>query len=35
LLDVVTRPYEDRSERERYTQPARPEERVLQTFCGT
>ena len=35
LLDVVTHPYEDRPEFERYTQPARPEERVLQTFCGT
>ncbi len=35
LLEVGTRPYEDRPDRERYTQPARPEERVLQTFCGT
>jgi uncharacterized protein YdiU (UPF0061 family) len=35
LLDVVSRPYEDRPDRERYAQPARPEERVLQTFCGT
>jgi uncharacterized protein YdiU (UPF0061 family) len=35
LLDAVSRPYEDRPELERYTWPARPEERVTQTFCGT
>jgi serine/tyrosine/threonine adenylyltransferase len=35
LLDVVSRPYEDRSNRERYTTPARPEECVSETFCGT
>jgi serine/tyrosine/threonine adenylyltransferase len=35
LLDVVSRPYEDRSGLERYATPARPEECVLQTFCGT
>lgn len=35
LLDVVSRPYEDRPELEAYTHPARPEERVCQTFCGT
>jgi uncharacterized protein YdiU (UPF0061 family) len=35
LLDVVSRPYEDRPEFDRYTTPARPEERVTQTFCGT
>jgi uncharacterized protein YdiU (UPF0061 family) len=35
LLDVVTRPYEDRPSLERYAKPARPEECVLQTFCGT
>jgi uncharacterized protein YdiU (UPF0061 family) len=35
LLDVVSRPYEDRPDLERYARPARPEERVLQTFCGT
>jgi uncharacterized protein YdiU (UPF0061 family) len=35
LLNVVSRPYEDRSELEYYALPARPEERVTQTFCGT
>jgi uncharacterized protein YdiU (UPF0061 family) len=35
LLDAGVRPYEDRPELERYATPARPEERVLQTFCGT
>lgn len=35
LLDVVSRPYENRPELERYTTPARPEECVTQTFCGT
>jgi serine/tyrosine/threonine adenylyltransferase len=35
LLDVVTRPYEDKPGLERYTTPARPEECVTQTFCGT
>jgi uncharacterized protein YdiU (UPF0061 family) len=35
LLDVVSRPYEDRPDRDRYALPARPEERVTQTFCGT
>jgi len=35
LLDAVSRPYEDRPNLERYTMPARPEESVLQTFCGT
>jgi uncharacterized protein YdiU (UPF0061 family) len=35
LLDVVSRPYEDRCGLERYATPARPEECVLQTFCGT
>jgi uncharacterized protein YdiU (UPF0061 family) len=35
LLDVVSRPYEDRQGRERYATPARPEECILQTFCGT
>jgi serine/tyrosine/threonine adenylyltransferase len=35
LLDVVTRPYDERPELESFSRPARPEERVLQTFCGT
>jgi uncharacterized protein YdiU (UPF0061 family) len=35
LLDAVTRPYEERAGLDRYTVPARPEESVLQTFCGT
>ncbi len=35
LLDVIARPYEDRPGLERYSTPARPEERVHQTFCGT
>jgi serine/tyrosine/threonine adenylyltransferase len=38
LLDVVTRPYDDRAERPelaRFAEPPRPEERVLETFCGT
>ncbi len=35
LLDVVARPYEDRPGLERYAAPARPEEYVSQTFCGT
>lgn len=35
LLNAVTRPYEERPGLEKYAIPARPEERVLQTFCGT
>ncbi len=35
LLDVVSRPYEDRSGMETYASPAKPEEAVTQTFCGT
>jgi serine/tyrosine/threonine adenylyltransferase len=35
LLAVISRPYDERPELERYSRPARPEERVLQTFCGT
>jgi uncharacterized protein YdiU (UPF0061 family) len=35
LLDVVSRPYDDRPEFERYTVPATTKECVLQTFCGT
>jgi uncharacterized protein YdiU (UPF0061 family) len=35
LLAVLSRPYDERPELEMYSTPARPEERVLQTFCGT
>ncbi|MBB5340677.1 protein adenylyltransferase SelO [Tunturiibacter gelidoferens] len=35
LLDVVSRPYENRPDLKKYATPARPEERVSQTFCGT
>ena len=35
LLDVLSRPFEDRPGLERYATPPKPEERVLQTFCGT
>ena len=35
LVEVVTRPYEDWPEMERYAVPARAEECVRATFCGT
>ena len=35
LLDVVSRPYDDRPGWERFGMPASPEESVTQTFCGT
>jgi uncharacterized protein YdiU (UPF0061 family) len=35
LLAVVLRPYDDQPGRIRYAQPARPEECVRATFCGT
>jgi uncharacterized protein YdiU (UPF0061 family) len=35
LLDVVTRPFEERPEHARFAEPPKPEERVTQTFCGT
>ena len=35
LLAVLARPYEDQPGKERYTLPARPEEAVTATFCGT
>jgi serine/tyrosine/threonine adenylyltransferase len=35
LLEVLSRPYEHQLRFEAYERPPRPEERVLQTFCGT
>ncbi|MCO5160796.1 MAG: YdiU family protein [Mesorhizobium sp.] len=35
MLAVVTHPYDEQPGRERYAEPPRPDERVLQTFCGT
>ncbi|CCD88119.1 conserved protein of unknown function [Bradyrhizobium sp. ORS 285] len=35
LHAVLARPYEDQPERADYAEPPQPEERVLQTFCGT
>jgi uncharacterized protein YdiU (UPF0061 family) len=35
MLGVVTKPFEERQGLERFAAPARPEEFVLQTFCGT
>jgi uncharacterized protein YdiU (UPF0061 family) len=35
LLEVVVRPYEDSAGEEVYSMPARPEEYVRATFCGT
>jgi uncharacterized protein YdiU (UPF0061 family) len=35
LLGVISRPFHDDAGPERFTLPAREEERVLQTFCGT
>jgi len=35
LLDVISRPYEDRPDMERYSTPARPGEWIGKTFCGT
>jgi uncharacterized protein YdiU (UPF0061 family) len=35
LLEVLSRPYEDRPALERYTTPASPEEAITATFCGT
>jgi serine/tyrosine/threonine adenylyltransferase len=35
LLEVLSRPYEDRAGFESYAMPPTPEERVQQTFCGT
>lgn len=35
LLKVLSQPFDDQPGSERYALPAQPEERVLQTFCGT
>jgi serine/tyrosine/threonine adenylyltransferase len=35
LLNVVSQPFDNRPGLERYAMPARPDEQVLQTFCGT
>jgi uncharacterized protein YdiU (UPF0061 family) len=35
MLDVVSRPFDTRPGLERYAAPAKDEERVLHTFCGT
>jgi uncharacterized protein YdiU (UPF0061 family) len=35
MLDVISRPYDDRPELQQYRAPARPDERVQRTFCGT
>ena len=35
LLEVVSRPYEERAGLEAYATPARPDECVHETFCGT
>ncbi|MGM0584316.1 MAG: protein adenylyltransferase SelO family protein, partial [Pseudomonadota bacterium] len=35
LVEVLSRPFEDQPGREAYARPARPEEAVTATFCGT
>jgi uncharacterized protein YdiU (UPF0061 family) len=35
MLSVISRPYDERPDLEKYSTPSRPEERVQQTFCGT
>jgi uncharacterized protein YdiU (UPF0061 family) len=35
LSQVLARPYEERADMSTYGSPPRPEQRVLQTFCGT
>jgi protein adenylyltransferase len=35
LLEIIQRPYDNQAEFSEYSQPPRPSERVLQTFCGT
>ena len=35
LLAVLSKPYQDQPEFVAYTEPPQPDQRVLQTFCGT
>jgi len=35
ILGVVSRPFDEQPDMGRYADPPRPDERVLQTFCGT
>jgi uncharacterized protein YdiU (UPF0061 family) len=35
LLTVLSKPYEDQPAFAEYAQPPQPDQRVLQTFCGT
>lgn len=35
ILRVISRPFDEQPGMERYADPPRPDERVLQTFCGT
>ncbi|MGG5887147.1 protein adenylyltransferase SelO [Falsiroseomonas sp. HC035] len=35
LVDVLSRPFQDQPDHPRHALPPKPEERVLQTFCGT
>jgi uncharacterized protein YdiU (UPF0061 family) len=35
LLAILQRPYDEQPESAEYQEPPQPEERVLQTFCGT
>ena len=35
MLAVVTHPFDEQPGMERYAEPPAPEQRVLQTFCGT
>ncbi|MBZ9887204.1 hypothetical protein LB559_04495 [Mesorhizobium sp. BR1-1-3] len=35
ILKVISRPFDEQQEMERYADPPRVDERVLRTFCGT
>ena len=35
LLEAITHPYDDRPHQAHYTTPAKPEQAITQTFCGT